>query len=205
MPSRPPAARAAAMPASAGASRAAARSPGRAAARPRAGRRGSAGRRTSRRRAWPIRPRSRRRCTPARTGARRRGGRASRAPFANISAEIRLHTPVLPGIDDGPGDLAASVAVAEIAAHGGVRTLVATPHLRADHPGVRPGELAERARELSAHLRERRRAGGARALPPPRRERGLPVEVLPGAEVDLDAAAALPDAELRLATLGGNG
>jgi protein-tyrosine phosphatase len=102
---------------------------------------------------------------------------------------IDLHTHVLPGIDDGPDDLAGSVAVAEIAAHGGVRTLVATPHLRADHPGVRPGELAERARELSAHLRERR----------------LPVEVLPGAEVDLDAAAALPDAELKLATLGGNG
>src|SRR4029079_10406648 len=86
--------------------------------------------------------------------------RASRAHFANISAVIDLHTHVLPGIDDGPSDLASSVAVAEVAAHGGVRTLVATPHLRADHPGVRPGELADRARELSAHLRERRLAGG---------------------------------------------
>jgi protein-tyrosine phosphatase len=102
---------------------------------------------------------------------------------------IDLHTHVLAGIDDGPADLAGSVAVAEVAAHGGVRTLVATPHLRADHPGVRPAELAPRARELSDHLRER----------------GLPVEVLPGAEVDLDTAAALPDAQLALATLGGNG
>jgi protein-tyrosine phosphatase len=102
---------------------------------------------------------------------------------------IDLHTHVLAGIDDGPADLAGSVAVAEVAAHGGVRTLVATPHLRADHPGVRPAELAERARELSEHLRDR----------------GLPVEVLPGAEVDLATAAALPDAELALATLGGNG
>jgi protein-tyrosine phosphatase len=102
---------------------------------------------------------------------------------------IDLHTHVLPGIDDGPDDLAGSVAVAEVAAHGGIRTLVATPHLRADHPGVRPAELAGRARELSEHLRSR----------------GLPVEVLPGAEVDLETAMGLADAELALATLAGNG
>jgi protein-tyrosine phosphatase len=102
---------------------------------------------------------------------------------------IDLHTHVLPGLDDGPDTLAGSVAVAEVAAHAGTRTLVATPHLRADHPAVRPDELAGRARELTEHLRGR----------------GLPVEVLPGAEVDLQAAAALPDGELVLATLGGNG
>jgi len=102
---------------------------------------------------------------------------------------IDLHTHVLPGIDDGPDDIAGSVAVAEVAAHGGIRTLVATPHLRADHPGVRPAELAGRARDLSEHLRAR----------------GLPVEVLPGAEVDLQAAAGLADEELALATLAGNG
>jgi protein-tyrosine phosphatase len=102
---------------------------------------------------------------------------------------IDLHTHVLPGLDDGPGTLAGSVAVAEIAAHAGTRTLVATPHLRADHPAVRPAELAERARALSEHLNDR----------------GLPVEVLPGAEVDLGTAAELPSDELALATLGGNG
>jgi protein-tyrosine phosphatase len=102
---------------------------------------------------------------------------------------IDLHTHVLAGIDDGPHDLAGSVAVAEVAAHGGVRTIVATPHLRADHPGVRPRELAGRAAELSEHLRER----------------GLPVEIVPGAEVDLETAQELPDEELRLATLAANG
>jgi protein-tyrosine phosphatase len=102
---------------------------------------------------------------------------------------IDLHTHVLPALDDGPATLAGSVAVAEVAAHGGTRTLVATPHLRADHPTVRPRELAGRALELTEHLRSR----------------GLPVEVLPGAEVDLDAAAALADDELALATLAGNG
>jgi protein-tyrosine phosphatase len=102
---------------------------------------------------------------------------------------IDMHTHVLPGLDDGPATLAGSVAVAEIAAHAGTRTLVATPHLRADHPAVRPEELADRARALSEHLQER----------------GLPVEVLPGAEVDLGAATALPDEQLALATLDGNG
>jgi protein-tyrosine phosphatase len=102
---------------------------------------------------------------------------------------IDLHTHVLPGIDDGPAALAGSVAVAEVAAHAGTRTLVATPHLRADHPGVRPEELARRARELTEHLRSR----------------GLPLEVLPGAEVDLEMAARLSDDELKLATLAGNG
>jgi protein-tyrosine phosphatase len=102
---------------------------------------------------------------------------------------IDLHTHVLPGIDDGPELLAGSVAIAEVAAHGGTRTLVATPHLRADHPEVRPAELAGRARELGAYLRGR----------------GLPVDILPGAEVDLEAAEGLPDAELALATLAGNG
>ena len=102
---------------------------------------------------------------------------------------IDLHTHVLPGIDDGPELLAGSVAIAEVAAHAGTRTLVATPHLRADHPGVRPAELAGRAAELTAHLRGR----------------GLPLEVLPGAEVDLETAAALSDEELALASLAGNG
>jgi protein-tyrosine phosphatase len=102
---------------------------------------------------------------------------------------IDLHTHVLPGLDDGPRTLAGSVAVAEVAAQAGTRTLVATPHLRADYPAVRVDELAGRVRELTEHLRGL----------------GLPVEVLPGAEVDLLAAAALSDDELTLATLGGNG
>jgi protein-tyrosine phosphatase len=102
---------------------------------------------------------------------------------------IDLHTHVLPDLDDGPATLAGSVAVAEVAAHGGTRTLVATPHVRADHPQVRPAEIAARVRELGDHLRGR----------------GLPVAVVAGAEVDLDTAGGLDDGELRHATLAGNG
>jgi protein-tyrosine phosphatase len=102
---------------------------------------------------------------------------------------VDLHTHVLPGIDDGPRDLRGSVAMAEVAAHGGTRTLVATPHVRADHPRVRPEDLVRRAGEVDEALRER----------------GIGVRVVPGAEVDLDAAERLSDAELRMTTLGGAG
>jgi protein-tyrosine phosphatase len=106
-----------------------------------------------------------------------------------MAAVIDLHTHVLPGLDDGPATLEGSVAVAEHAALGGTRVLVATPHLRADHPAVRPDELGDRAAALDAHLRER----------------GTPVRVLPGAEVDLQAGEGLDDAALAQATLGGRG
>ena len=102
---------------------------------------------------------------------------------------VDLHTHILPGVDDGPRDLRGSLAMAEVAVHGGTRTLVATPHVRADHPGVRPEEIAGRAREVEDALRER----------------GIALRVLPGGEVDLDAAEALGDDELRLASLGGAG
>ena len=57
---------------------------------------------------------------------------------------IDLHSHVLPGIDDGAADLSEALELARAAAAGGVRVLAATPHVRADHPGVVPGELAIR-------------------------------------------------------------
>jgi len=102
---------------------------------------------------------------------------------------IDLHTHVLPGIDDGPADAAGAIAIAEVAALDGVRALVATPHLRADHPNVVPEELAGRAAGLSAEVAAR----------------GFPVEIVPGAEVDLLMAEQLPDERLALASLGGTG
>jgi protein-tyrosine phosphatase len=101
---------------------------------------------------------------------------------------IDLHTHVLPGIDDGPDTVAGSVAVAETALHAGTRVLVATPHLREDHPRVVPEELRDRAAVLQAHLRAR----------------GMDVEILPGAELDARKAATLSEDQLKLATLGAN-
>jgi protein-tyrosine phosphatase len=102
---------------------------------------------------------------------------------------IDLHSHLLPGIDDGPADLAGSLAMAEVAVRSGTRRIVATPHLREDFPDVRPAELAQRVAQLNAEL--------ARA--------GVGLEVLPGAEVDVSAALERSDEDLRAATLAGNG
>jgi protein-tyrosine phosphatase len=102
---------------------------------------------------------------------------------------IDLHTHVLPDLDDGPRDSVGSVALADAAALAGTRMLVATPHLRGDHPRVVVSELAVRVEELNATLRLH----------------GVEISVLPGAEIGLDRALALDSEQLRAATLAGNG
>ena len=97
---------------------------------------------------------------------------------------IDLHSHVLPGIDDGPPDLAGSIALARTAADGGTTVLAATPHLRSDHPGVRLGELAGRCRALAERLASE----------------GVQVEVVPGGEVDLLWGLDASDRDLQLAS-----
>jgi protein-tyrosine phosphatase len=102
---------------------------------------------------------------------------------------IDLHTHVLSGIDDGPDDTVGSMAMAHVAARRGTRTLVATPHVRDDHPRVLPQEIRERARTLNRLVREY----------------GIDVFIVPGAEVALANAVQMSDEDLNLVTLGGNG
>jgi protein-tyrosine phosphatase len=102
---------------------------------------------------------------------------------------IDLHTHVLPGVDDGPDDMVGSVAMAELAADSGTRTLVATPHVRDDHPRVKLDKIQEQAATVNRIVRDY----------------GIDVFVIPGGEVALSSAVALSDDELELATLGGNG
>jgi protein-tyrosine phosphatase len=102
---------------------------------------------------------------------------------------IDLHCHILPGIDDGPTSLDESVELARLFESDGVRTVAATPHLRADHPGVVPGELGERCADLTEALRRA----------------GVRLEVVPAGEVDLFwALDAAPD-DLRLASFAQRG
>src|SRR4051794_17681896 len=78
--------------------------------------------------------------------------------------------------------------MAHQAARDGIAIVCATPHVRADHD-VRVEELAERTAALNAELRAR----------------GVPVEIVPGAEVAEQALAGLDPDELRLVTLGQTG
>ena len=102
---------------------------------------------------------------------------------------IDLHTHVLPGIDDGPADLPAALAVLAAAVDEGTVTLAATPHVRPDHPRVVPAELGGRVSDLA----------GAAA------EAGLDVELVAGGEVDLLWAQRAGDDDLRAASFGQRG
>ncbi len=102
---------------------------------------------------------------------------------------IDLHHHLLPGIDDGPATLEESVAAARHAAADGVRTITATPHVREDHPKVRPHELARRCEELQLRLDASE----------------IPIEVVPAGEVDLLWAQEAADEDLRLVSYAQKG
>ena len=99
---------------------------------------------------------------------------------------IDLHFHLLPGIDDGPPDLDAAVAMARAAASSGVNTIVATPHVNWEWQNS-PGSIAASAHRVDAQLAEL----------------AIPVRVRAGAEVALTRAIDLPDVELHRLTLGG--
>jgi protein-tyrosine phosphatase len=99
---------------------------------------------------------------------------------------IDLHCHILPGVDDGPAELADSVAMAEQAAADGLEAVCATPHIRHDHD-VRISELSGRVGELNAELERL----------------GIPIRVIAAGEVAETAAQGLTDEHLRTVALGG--
>ena len=100
---------------------------------------------------------------------------------------IDLHSHILPGLDDGARTVEDSVAIAESAVEEGVRTIAATPHVRADYP-------------TTAAAMEQALATTGAAL----RARGIPLELLPGAELDLEYLWRVDERELARLGLGGN-
>jgi protein-tyrosine phosphatase len=93
-----------------------------------------------------------------------------------------LHCHVLPGVDDGPQTMAASVAYAAAAAASGTTTIVATPHVEL----VDVRELPDRVRELRSVLEAQ----------------GVAVDVRCGGELKHFSIAGLSDAELELIAHG---
>jgi protein-tyrosine phosphatase len=100
---------------------------------------------------------------------------------------IDLHSHILPGVDDGARTLEESVALARLAAAEGIDVVAATPHVRDDYP-------------TAAHEMERLVAEVGAALA----DEGVPLDVLPGAEIALDELAYLSEDELCRFGLGGN-
>jgi protein-tyrosine phosphatase len=97
---------------------------------------------------------------------------------------IDLHSHVLFGIDDGPRDLAGSLAICQAAAADGTAVLAATPHVRDDYPETTPDLMEERL----AAVQE---AAGTR------------LRLVPGGEVDI-AELDRPREELLRFALAGN-
>jgi protein-tyrosine phosphatase len=114
-------------------------------------------------------------------------GTAARPPNDHhVGALIDLHCHILPDIDDGPTRMADSVALARAQVAAGVHTVAATPH-------VSPG-MPNSAARIEAAVASLRAALA---------DAGVPLDVVPGAEVDLALAATLPDEELERLRLGG--
>jgi protein-tyrosine phosphatase len=106
-----------------------------------------------------------------------------------MSGLTDIHAHVLPGIDDGPVELARSLDMLAAAADSGTSTIAATPHLRSDFPDVHVREIADRCDELRDHLANRE----------------ILIELVSGAEVSLVWALEADDEELALASYGQRG
>ena len=99
---------------------------------------------------------------------------------------IDLHSHVLPGLDDGPPDLAGALALARAAVGAGTWVMAATPHVGHRYR-VEPRELPDRV----VALREELYAAG------------IPLDVLRGGELAASLAADLSVSELEAITLDG--
>jgi protein-tyrosine phosphatase len=102
---------------------------------------------------------------------------------------IDLHSHILPGLDDGPANLAQSLQLGRAAEADGIQIVAATPHLREDHPHVRPDELAGRCAQLNEALAEAE----------------IALEVVPGGELDVLWVLDATPEELQAASFGQGG
>jgi protein-tyrosine phosphatase len=95
---------------------------------------------------------------------------------------VELHFHLLPGVDDGPPDLATALELAAEAVRDGTRLVTCTPHAAF----VDVAEIPERVRELRAALEHA----------------GIELEVRGGAELAWDDVPALDGAELETVAQG---
>jgi protein-tyrosine phosphatase len=102
---------------------------------------------------------------------------------------IDLHCHILPAIDDGPADVVQSLQLGRAAEADGIQIVAATPHLREDHPRVRPDELADRCERLNDALAEAE----------------IALEIVAGGELDVLWVLDATPEELQLVSFGQRG
>jgi protein-tyrosine phosphatase len=101
---------------------------------------------------------------------------------------IDLHSHLLPGIDDGPPDMDASIAMARAAVEGGVIEIVATPHVNSTYAND-PVTFGDQVARLQVALDDE----------------GIALRVHTGAEISHAVLTDLSGDQLRACTLGGGG
>ncbi|MBO9532876.1 MAG: hypothetical protein J7513_07885 [Solirubrobacteraceae bacterium] len=102
---------------------------------------------------------------------------------------IDLHCHLLPGVDDGPANVAEALDFAREQVAAGVHTVVCTPHASHGYPRNTGEAITGWTQSLAGDL--------AAA--------GIPLELRPGAEVALARAIELDDPELQALHLGDSG
>jgi protein-tyrosine phosphatase len=100
-----------------------------------------------------------------------------------------LHFHLLPGVDDGPADMAASLELANAAVAEGTGTIVVTPHVRADLGITDAVEIHARVLELRSALAANR----------------IPLEVRCGGELGHEQIGRMRQSELELLAQGPTG
>jgi protein-tyrosine phosphatase len=84
---------------------------------------------------------------------------------------VDIHCHLLPGVDDGAKNWDESLEMAHIAVEDGIATVIVTPHQLGNYRGNQGEEIRRRTAELQARLHAE----------------GVPLMVLPGADVRVDA------------------
>lgn len=82
---------------------------------------------------------------------------------------IDLHCHIIPGIDDGSNSLYESLEMARIAAHDGIKAIVATPHVYQGTPS--PEKIADNIKQLKEEIKKN----------------GINIKIFPGAEIAFPA------------------
>ncbi|MEA3414602.1 MAG: CpsB/CapC family capsule biosynthesis tyrosine phosphatase [Thermodesulfobacteriota bacterium] len=78
-----------------------------------------------------------------------------------------MHFHILPGLDDGPDDIAESVRMCRIAADDGIHTIVATPHMLKGIYNFSKKDVLKKVEELNSAIKAK----------------NVPLTIFPGAEV----------------------
>jgi protein-tyrosine phosphatase len=102
---------------------------------------------------------------------------------------VDLHFHLLPGVDDGPADMGASLELARAAVAEGTGTVIVTPHVRTDLGITDPVEIHARVLELRLALEAAR----------------IPLEIRCGGELGHDLVGRMRQSELELIAQGPSG